>query len=90
MSCVCMRVHVRVRVRMRVRVCPYVFVCVRVCQARQIDRHGEFTDTLCLQNKTPTISSHTCYVYQKKNKQTKSPYARMCVGVRMRGSGGVE
>ena len=35
-----------------VRVCPRVSECVRVCQARQVYRHGEFTDTLCLQNKT--------------------------------------
>ena len=63
----CVRVHVRVRVRVRVRVCqrvsvcvcgcPYVYVCVRVCQARQ--GYREFTDTLCLQNKTKQSSKFT-------------------------------
>ena len=41
-----------VRVHVRVRVCPCVSECVRVCQARQVYRQGEFTNTFYLQNKT--------------------------------------
>ena len=77
-----MRVHVRVRVRVPVRVCSCVSVCVRVCprvpecvrvcQARQVYRHGEFTNTLCLQNKNKTVSLQTRYVYKTKPKQIKT------------------
>ena len=69
MSCVRMRVHVRVRVRVPVRVCSCVPECVRVCQARQVYRHGEFTDTLCLQNKNKTVRLQTRYVYKTKTNQ---------------------
>ena len=56
-----------VRMRVHMCVCPYVFVCVRVyecvrvCQARQVYRHGEFTDTSCLKKKN-----------QKKQKKTET------------------
>ena len=60
-----------VRAHACVRVCLRVSECVRVCQARQVYRHGEFTDTLCLQTKPNQTKPNQTKPNQTKPNQTK-------------------
>ena len=65
MSCV------RPLVSVCVRMCSCVSASVRMCQARQVYRHGEFTDTLCLQNKTNKQKTNKKLEKNKTNKTEK-------------------